>query len=135
MIRRELLLLLSGAVATPRVLRAQKKATPVVGFLHFGSPGLFAYQAAGYGEFTPLINRRNGISRRQCHELVAPAEPEWIVCDQKRSGSRLYERSEGGLEFTFGAGIQDLELYPLRPRRFLHVSDDPLGKRAVLVHE
>jgi putative ABC transport system substrate-binding protein len=48
MIRRELLLLLSGAVATPRVLRAQKKATPVVGFLHFGSPGLVAYQAASF---------------------------------------------------------------------------------------
>src|SRR5580700_10568381 len=42
--RRELMLLLSGAITAPRALSAQQKAMPVIGYLHFGSPGPFAYQ-------------------------------------------------------------------------------------------
>ena len=40
--RRELLLLLGGAVATPRVLRAQQRSVPVIGYLSNGSPGYSA---------------------------------------------------------------------------------------------
>ena len=44
--RREILVLLCGAtIACPRAaVRAQRKAMPVIGFLHFGSPDGFAYQ-------------------------------------------------------------------------------------------
>ena len=38
--RRELILLLSGAVTAARASRAQQKAMPVIGYLHFASPGL-----------------------------------------------------------------------------------------------
>jgi putative ABC transport system substrate-binding protein len=41
--RRELLLLLGGAMTTARALRAQQKAMPVIGFLNGRSPG----EAAG----------------------------------------------------------------------------------------
>jgi len=45
--RRDLLTLLAGVgLAMPLPAGAQQKATPVVGFLHFGSPGPFAYQVA-----------------------------------------------------------------------------------------
>ena len=39
MTRRELLLLVGGAVTASRALRAQQKAMPVIGFLSVGSPG------------------------------------------------------------------------------------------------
>jgi putative ABC transport system substrate-binding protein len=37
--RRELMILLGGAMTTARALRAQQKAMPVVGFLNVNSPG------------------------------------------------------------------------------------------------
>jgi putative tryptophan/tyrosine transport system substrate-binding protein len=37
--RRELLFLLGGAISAPRSLRAEQKATPVIGYLGVGSPG------------------------------------------------------------------------------------------------
>ena len=42
MIHRELVLLLGGALTVGRRLRAQQKAMPAVGYLHFASPGPFA---------------------------------------------------------------------------------------------
>jgi putative tryptophan/tyrosine transport system substrate-binding protein len=46
--RRELLMLLTGAMAVARPLRAQRKATPVIGFLGIGSPGPVAPSMAAF---------------------------------------------------------------------------------------
>jgi len=46
--RRELILLLGGAMTAPRTLRAQQKAMPVVGVLGSGSPGPFAPYVAAF---------------------------------------------------------------------------------------
>jgi len=72
-----------------------------------------ADQAAGRGEFPSLVNRWNGIPRRQRHELLAPACEERIGADDKRAGLQLDEGCETGVDFALGAGIQDLELQPL----------------------
>ena len=46
--RRELLLVLGGAMTAPRALRAQQKAMPVIGYLGSGSPGAFASFVAAF---------------------------------------------------------------------------------------
>ena len=48
MTRRELMLLLGGAMAVARGLRAQQKATPVIDFLHSASPGPAAPAVAAF---------------------------------------------------------------------------------------
>jgi putative ABC transport system substrate-binding protein len=48
--RRELMLMLGGALAVPHTLRAQQKAMPVIGWLHSLSPDRSAAVVAAFGE-------------------------------------------------------------------------------------
>jgi hypothetical protein len=47
----------------------------------------------------------------------------------------LDEGRESSIDLALGAGLQDIELHPLGPRRFLHVSHHAFGQRIVRVHE
>jgi putative ABC transport system substrate-binding protein len=48
--RREVLVILVTATLAPPAARAQQKAMPAIGYLHFGSSSLFAYQTPHFGE-------------------------------------------------------------------------------------
>src|SRR5258707_5160925 len=60
-----------------------------------------ADQAAGRGEFTPRIDRRNGTARCQRHELLAPAGQERIRADDERASMQLDQGGEGGVDLAF----------------------------------
>jgi hypothetical protein len=94
-----------------------------------------ADQAPGRDELTELIDRWNAMACRQGNELLAPAREEWIGEDEERVGWLLDEGGEGGVDLSFGAGPQDSELHPGRPRRFLHGSYQAPRSRNGPVHE
>ena len=75
-----------------------------------------ADEAAGHGELTQRIDRRNGMAGCQRRELVAPAGEERIDGEDERASVELDEGGKGGVDLAFAAGLQDLELDPLRAR-------------------
>jgi hypothetical protein len=58
-----------------------------------------------------------------------------IGADEERAATQFDESCESGVDLAFGAGLQDMELHPLRARRIPHVSHDALGTCIVRVHE
>jgi hypothetical protein len=93
-----------------------------------------AEQAAGYGVFTPWIDRQDGMSRRQRHQLFAGSE-ERIGADQERTGTQLDARGEGRVDLAFPAGLQDMELQTLGACRFPRLSRKALVSRIGRVHQ
>jgi hypothetical protein len=74
------------------------------------------------GSSLTVINRRDGIARRQPYELVASAVEERVGSDEERAGSHLNEGCESGIDLVFVTGLQDIELHLPCARRRLHVS-------------
>src|SRR5260221_10677727 len=72
-----------------------------------------ADQAAGSGGFTPRIDRWNGMARCQRHEVLAPAEEQWIGEDEARAGMQFAGGCESGGGLAFGAGLPAGKLPPL----------------------
>src|SRR5439155_4418206 len=59
-----------------------------------GEARSIADQAARCGEIAKLVDRRNGMARRQGHELLAPVVEKKIGADNQRPGLQLDEARE-----------------------------------------
>ena len=70
--------------------------------IHAGDARSIANQAAGRSEFTPKVDRRDRMARRQRHELVAPAGEKRVRADDERAGMELDEACEGGITLIAG---------------------------------
>src|SRR6516164_1094912 len=95
-----------------------------------------AYQAAGQGELTKIVDRGQRMAGRQGRELLrAPGEESAASADQDRTNMLLGESCEGRFEIAIGAGIHNDELQAQRGCRRLQVCDDGWGSRNGRVHE
>ena len=88
-----------------------------------------AYQAAGCGELTKRIHRRNGVEASQRHQLFAGSVEERGVCKEKCPDSLPYQGPECCIDLLLVAGIQEDDLQAksvcrLLFRSALRVSED-----------
>jgi hypothetical protein len=79
--RRELMLLLGGAMTAARGLRAQQKAMPVIGFLGVGSPGPTASYVVAFRQglseagYVEGQTRRSNTAGRRANTIGCPDWP------------------------------------------------------------
>src|SRR5262249_34163477 len=79
-----------------------------------------AHQAARQREFTPLVDGRNRISRRQSDNFVALAIEERIGADQHRCSTQLNHSCERGIYLALAIRGQNMYLLAKSARRFLN---------------
>ena len=78
--RRELMLLLGGAMTAARSLRAQQKAMPVIGFLSSRSSGTLAASLAAFRQGlseTGYVEGRNVVIEYRWAEATIIGFPHW----------------------------------------------------------
>src|SRR5262249_50431029 len=100
-----------------------------------GKARSIADEAPGYGELAVLVEGRNRMARCQSHELCAPFIEQFAGTDQKRVCSKLQQLHERSIDLGFVAGIQDVNLYPNRACRFVHLSGLAVGSGIALINE
>src|SRR5262249_35710672 len=69
-----------------------------------------AREAAGRGKLTSFIDRRNGITCCQRHDLIALAAEGWVRADQQCSGARLSHSCECPVDLVFSTRAHDAYL-------------------------
>src|SRR5204862_4494047 len=89
--------------------------------IRIGKARSVAHQTAGHRELAQLIDCRYGISRRQCHQLIATAIEKSIGADQKRSGTDLSYCRKGDINLLLVASTQDMDLLTDRVCRYLDI--------------
>ena len=82
----------------------------------FGDAGGVAHETAGQGVITTRIDGRDGIARRQAHELFGPGSKEWSSVDEQRADVSLRQRHKRVVKFALAAGVHDMQREPKRAR-------------------
>src|SRR5450759_1948112 len=72
--------------------------------------GSVTHQTATHGGFALLIDRWDRMTRCQRHDLIALTVKEGVGADDERTNPLLDQGGKGAVDFTFGAGVQDMEL-------------------------
>src|SRR5205085_8094701 len=101
--------------------------------VHCGEAGSIAEQTAGQRVLPPRIDRRNRMMHGQRRELLESVVEERTTADDECFDPSLDEGCESGLDLAFGAGVKDVKLDPLCYRCRLHLRDDALGGRRIIV--
>src|SRR5262249_14636399 len=81
-----------------------------------------AHQATGNGELAILIDCRHRVADGQRSELFASAIEKWIAADHESACSQLGQGCKNGIEVTYGARIQHMELQPKGARGRLQLA-------------
>jgi hypothetical protein len=86
-----------------------------------GNDGSVTHQTAGRGELALLVDRRNGMLRRERHDLIASADEIGVGADQDRRDLPLRKHHERRIDLALVARIHNVDLLPQRPRCGMHV--------------
>src|SRR5262249_37787882 len=71
-----------------------------------------ARQAAGRDKLAPFKNRRNGMSRCQCNDLIAFPVKEWVRANQQPAGPRLSGSCGRHVDVACGTRAEYVYLLP-----------------------
>jgi hypothetical protein len=71
-----------------------------------------AHEAAGQGVITTRVDCRDGIARRQPHELFGSGSKEWSGVDKQCADLSLRQRRKSVVEFARVAGVHDVQRKP-----------------------
>jgi hypothetical protein len=82
--------------------------------------------------FALQSDRRNGVARCQRRDLGPEVDG---AAEDEPIGLYLDEGRDSAVDLAFRAGLQNPEVHTRRTRRSLHMSEDALGRRFLLVHE
>ena len=81
--------------------------------------GAVAHQATSVDELTQKIDSRNHVTRGQPYELIPLPEQKRVRADNQSAVSLRDNGCEGRVDFTFGAGVQNVDVYSEWPRSTL----------------
>src|SRR5262245_58505193 len=87
----------------------------------FGPARSIAFETASRHELASLIDRRHALPCRQSHELFGTTIKKLAGSDDERVCPQLGQSCKRRTDFSFCAGIQDMDLQTERACRLLHV--------------
>src|SRR5215472_17087039 len=87
-----------------------------------GDIGAVTHQASSFDKLAQEIDCGNRVARGQTHELVALAKKKRVCANNQRTASLLDSRCKSIVDFTLGAGVEQIDLYSGRACSGLHLA-------------